>query len=86
MAKTKTPKIDMAQLQEQLQRQFTNLDTKGSFAVANTATYSVVCFIVAAVAVALWYVKLTDYQAELEAERAKELTLREDYKKNCKRP
>ena len=28
MAKKKAPKIDMAQLQQQLQRQFSNLDTK----------------------------------------------------------
>ena len=81
MAKTKTPKIDMAQLQEQLQRQFTNLDTKDPSLWPILPRILLCVFIAAAVAVALWYVKLTDYQAELEAERAKELTLREDYKK-----
>ena len=85
MAKTKTPKIDMAQLQEQLQRQFTNLDTKDP-SLWPILPRTVLCvFIAAAVAVALWYVKLTDYQAELEAERAKELTLREDYKKKLQK-
>ena len=85
MAKTKTPKIDMAQLQEQLQRQFTNLDTKDPSLWPILQRILLCVFIAAAVAVALWYVKLTDYQAELEAERAKELTLREDYKKKLQK-
>lgn len=85
MAKTKTPKIDMAQLQEQLQRQFTNLDTKDPSLWPILPRILLCLFISAAVAVALWYVKLTDYQAELEAERAKELSLREDYKKKLQK-
>ena len=85
MAKTKTPKIDMAQLQEQLQRQFTNLDTKDPSLWPILPRILLCVFIAAAVAVALWYVKLTDYQAELETERAKELTLREDYKKKLQK-
>ena len=85
MAKTKTPKINMAQLQEQLQRQFTNLDTKDPSLWPILPRILLCVFIAAAVAVALWYVKLTDYQAELEAERAKELTLREDYKKKLQK-
>ena len=85
MAKTKTPKIDMAQLQEQLQRQLTNLDTKDPSLWPILPRILLCVFIAAAVAVALWYVKLTDYQAELEAERAKELTLREDYKKKLQK-
>ena len=85
MAKTKTPKIDMAQLQEQLQRQFTNLDTKDPSLWPILPRILLCVFIAAAVAVALWYVKWTDYQAELEAERAKELTLREDYKKKLQK-
>ncbi|NCU64907.1 type 4a pilus biogenesis protein PilO [Acidovorax sp. 210-6] len=85
MAKTKTPKIDMAQLQEQLQRQFTNLDTKDPSLWPILPRILLCLFIAAAVAVALWYVKLTDYQAELEAERAKELSLREDYKKKLQK-
>lgn len=85
MAKTKTPKIDMAQLQEQLQRQFTNLDTKDPSLWPILPRVLLCIFIAAAVAVALWYVKLTDYQAELEAERAKEVSLREDYKKKLEK-
>ncbi len=38
-----------------------------------------------AVAAALWFVKLTDYEAELQAEQATELTLREDYKKKLQK-
>lgn len=85
MAKTKTPKIDMAQLQEQLQRQFSNLDTKDPSLWPILPRILLCLFIAAAVAVALWYVKLTDYQAELEAERATELSLREDYKKKLQK-
>ena len=75
----------LAQLQEQLQRQFTNLDTKDPSLWPILPRILLCVFIAAAVAVALWYVKLTDYQAELEAERAKELTLREDYKKKLQK-
>jgi type IV pilus assembly protein PilO len=85
MAKTKTPKIDMAQLQEQLQRQFSNLDTKDPSLWPILPRVLLCLFIAAAVAVALWYVKLTDYEVELEAERAKELSLREDYKKKLQK-
>lgn len=85
MAKTKTPKIDTAQLQQQLQRQFTNLDTKDPSLWPILPRILLCVFIAAVVAVALWYVKLTDYQAELEAERAKELSLREDYKKKLQK-
>ena len=38
-------------------------------------------FIAVAVAVALWFVWLTDYETELEAARAEEVTLRQDYEK-----
>jgi len=38
-------------------------------------------FIAIAVVVVAWYLMLTDYQSELEAERSKEVALREDYQK-----
>jgi type IV pilus assembly protein PilO len=37
------------------------------------------------VAVALWFVKLTDYEVELEAERNTEQTLRQDYQKKLQK-
>lgn len=80
MAKNKKPQIDMAQLQEQLQRQFSNLDTKDPSAWPILPRVLLCIFIAAGVAVAAWYIKLTDYEAELETERAKELTLKTEYK------
>lgn len=81
MAKKQVPKIDAAALQAQLQRQFRNLDTKDPSLWPPLPRYLLCIFIAVGVAVALWFVKLTDYEAELEAERAKEVALRDDYKK-----
>lgn len=81
MAKKQTPKVDVAVLQEKLQRQFRNLDTKDPSLWPPLPRYLLCIFIAMGVAVALWFVKITDYEAELEAERAKEVALRDDYKK-----
>lgn len=81
MAKKQTPKIDVAALQEKLQRQFKNLDTKDPSLWPVLPRFLLCTFIAVGVAVALWFVKLTDYEVELEAERAKEVALRDDYKK-----
>lgn len=79
MAKKQAPKIDMKDLQAQLQRQFTNLDTKDPSLWPALPRYLLCIFLAVGVAVALWYVKLTDYEAELEAARATEVTLKQDY-------
>ena len=81
MAKTQSPKIDFAALQSNLQRQFKNLDTKDPSLWPVLPKVLLCAFIAIGVAVALWFVKLTDYQAELELERGKEVVLREDYTK-----
>ncbi|WP_119964451.1 type 4a pilus biogenesis protein PilO [Simplicispira lacusdiani] len=81
MAKKQAPKIDAAVLLEKLQRQFRNLDTKDPSLWPPLPRYLLCIFIAVGVAVALWFVKLTDYEAELQAERSKELALRDDYKK-----
>lgn len=79
--KIKSPSIDMAALQQQLQRQFSNLDPKDP-SLWPVVPRVLLCLLIAAgVAVALWFAKLTDYEAELESERAKEVVLREDYQK-----
>ncbi len=79
--KNKTPSIDMAQLQQQLQKQFTNLDPKDPSLWPLLPRVLLCVFIAVAVAVALWFVWLTDYETELEAARAEEVTLRQDYEK-----
>jgi len=82
MAKTKKSlDIDFAALQERIQRQFRNLDPNDPSvwpALPKALLYIVVAIAVAAL---LWFVVLKDYEAELDAERATEVTLREDYSK-----
>ena len=63
----KISRIDFARLQGDLQRQFQNLDPK------DPSRWPVVPRVL------LWFVKLSDYEAELDAERATEQTLRADY-------
>ncbi len=79
MAKKQKNSIDTVALQDTLQRQFRNLDTKDPSLWPPLPRYLLCIFIVAAVVVALWYVKLTDYRDALDAERATEVTLRQDY-------
>ena len=72
MAKKQKNSIDTAALQETLQRQFRNLDTRDPSLWPPLPRYLLCIFIVAAVVVALWYVKLTDYLDALDADRGKE--------------
>lgn len=81
MAKNSPPQIDFAALQETLQRQFRNLDTKDPSVWPILPKVLLCVFIAVGVAVLLWFVKLTDYEAELELERGKEVALRADYQK-----
>lgn len=85
MAKNKVQKIDVAEQFANLQRQFSNLDTKDPSLWPPLPRYILCLFIVVAVAAALWFVKLTDYEVELQAEKTTELTLREDYKKKLQK-
>ena len=79
--KKKSSDIDFAALQEKIQRQFRNLDPNDPSvwpALPKALLYAVVTIAVAAL---LWFVMLKDYEAELETERATEVTLRDDYTK-----
>lgn len=82
MATKKTlPKLSIAERVEPLLAQFRNLDTKDPSVWPAIPRY-VLCAVVGAFVVAAsWYVWLSDSDAALEAERAKELVLREEYKK-----
>ena len=81
MVKKQPSKIDFAALQRDLQRQFRNLDPKDP-SLRPTFPKALLCaFIALGVAAVLWFALLTDYEAELEAERSKELVLRGDYSK-----
>ena len=79
MAQKKSLNIDFSALQEKIQRQFRNLDPNDPSvwpALPKALLYAAVAIAVAAL---LWFVVLKDYEAELEQERATEVTLREDY-------
>lgn len=79
MVKKQLPKIDMSVLQQKMQRQFTNLDPKDPSLWPALPRFLLCAFIAVGVAVALWFVKLADYQEELETEQATEVTLKKDY-------
>ena len=81
MATTAAPKFDLAALQARISAQFKGLNPN------DPATWPVLpralaCLaLMAAIVVALWFVWLQSSNEELEAERAKELTLKDDYSK-----
>lgn len=81
MVKKQIPKVDMAQLQQNLQRQFTNLDPKDPSLWPALPRYLLCVFIAVGVAAALWFAKLSDYEQEWETEKATEITLKQDYQK-----
>lgn len=83
--KSKVQKVDVSEQFANLQRQFSNLDTKDPSLWPPVPRYMLCLFIVVTVAVVLWFVKLTDYETELKTEQATELTLREDYKKKLQK-
>lgn len=85
MATKKAQKIDVSEKFADFQRQFSNLDTKDPSLWPPVPRYILCVFIAVAVAAALWFIKLTDYEAELRTEEATELTLREDYKKKLQK-
>jgi len=80
MASKPKMSIDFPALQERLVRQFRDLDPKDPSLWPALPRYSMLVAVVALVVVGLWFAWLSSSQEELEAEQAKELTLREDYK------
>lgn len=80
MAKTSLPSVDFPAMQEKVVSQFRNLDPKDPSvwpAVPRYALFLLVCGLVVA---GLWFAWLTNSEAELVTEQAKEVKLREDYK------
>lgn len=73
--------IDFAALSDSLQAQFRNLDPKdpSKWPVFPQALLCIVVTI--GVVAGLWFAWLNGFEAELETEKAKEVTLREDFKK-----
>lgn len=79
MAKKSASKIDFAAAQENFAKQFKNLDTKDP-SLWPVGPRVLLCLLIAiAVAAALWFAKIKDYEEELGIEVAKEQALRTDY-------
>jgi len=79
MAKKSKKDIDFSALQENISRQFRNLDPKDPSLWPIAPKILLCLFISIAVAVVLWFAKINEYEIEFEAEVAKEQTLRQDY-------
>ncbi|MFO1192153.1 MAG: type 4a pilus biogenesis protein PilO [Rhodoferax sp.] len=71
--------IDFPALQARLVGQFRNLDPKDPSVWPAVPRYTLLLAITVAVVAGLWFAWLSSSQDELEAERAKEATLRADY-------
>lgn len=79
MATKKASSVDFVALQSSLQRQFRNLDPKDP-SLWPALPRALLCIVIAVgIAAFLWFFKLNEYETELEAEQAKEVTLRADY-------
>ncbi len=79
MAKKTASSVDFAALQQNIARQFRNLDTKDPSLWPVAPKVLLCVFIVVAVAAALWFAKISEYEVELQTEIAKEQALRTDY-------
>ena len=80
MATKALPKIDFPALQEKIASQFRNLDPKDPSIWPTVPRVALLLGTCVVVVVALWFLWLTNSEAELEKEKAEEIKLREDYK------
>ncbi|MEI8169189.1 MAG: type 4a pilus biogenesis protein PilO [Rhodoferax sp.] len=80
MASKSSQKIDFPALQEKLTGQFRNLDPKDPSNWPALPRYALFLTVAALLVVVLWFLWLDASQVELEAEQAKEVKLREEYK------
>lgn len=81
MAKSTSPSIDFAALQERLSSQFRNLDPKDPSLWPSIPQYALFVVTSIAVVIALWFAWLSGSEETLKLEQDKEIVLREDYKK-----
>ncbi len=73
--------VDFAAIQEKLQSQFKGLNPNDPSSWPALPRYALCLAVTLAVVVALWFLWLSGSDDDLKAEQAKEVTLREDYKK-----
>ncbi len=81
MATQTTPTPETPGLGQRLQAQFRGLDPNDPSAWPAVPRYALYLVLVCAIVASLWFAWLTNSDDELESERRKEITLREDYKK-----
>ncbi len=81
MAATIKTKMSFAELQHSVLGQFRGLDTKDPGSWPALPRLALCLFVTAAIVVALWFVWLNGSADELDAQRKKEVALREDYSK-----
>lgn len=81
MAKISKPSIDFAAFQSSLKAQFTGLNPNDPPSWPALPRYLLCVAVTILVVVALWFVWLSSSDEELTAEQAKEIQLKEDYKK-----
>ena len=81
MAKIAKPSIDFSVVKSRIASQFTGLDLNNPAAWPALPKYALCLMIAAAVTVALWFTWLSTSAEELSVTQAKELVLKDDYKK-----
>ena len=81
MVTRKVKSVEVKPFLVDIQRQFRNLDPNNPAVWGPLPRYLLCVFISIAVVVGLWYLWVRDSDVELQAEQAKEMTLRDDYKK-----
>lgn len=81
MAKTPKLNIDFAGLKDSVTAQFSGLNPNDPSTWPALPRYALCLLVTALVVAGLWFAWLSASDEELKAEQAKELTLREDYKK-----
>ncbi len=80
MASKSLPSFDFQAFQAKLQSQFSNLDPRDPAAWPSLPRYGLFLVTALVVIIVLWFLWLSGSQDELQAEQAKEVKLREDYK------
>jgi type IV pilus assembly protein PilO len=81
MATKNSPRVDFAAWQQRIQGQFQGLDPKDPSLWPVVPRYALCVLVTVLVVAGMWFGWLNGFQDELEAEQAKEVTLREDYQK-----
>lgn len=81
MARKPKFNVNFSALQDDLKAQFVGLNPNDPSSWPALPRFLLCVFVTAAVVVALWFVWLADSDEELKAEQAKEVQLREDFKK-----